>query len=98
LQREIIVRPEARADLIGIWNYTSNQWGNTQADLYLREISEQISALALRPNKGRVAERFHPSFRMLRIRKHRLFYSDDGVSVEVIRILHEQMNIPHHLA
>lgn len=98
MRREITVRPEARADLIGIWNYSSHKWGNEQANTYLREISAQIEALSVQPDSGRVNERFHPLFRMIRIRKHRLFYSDDGMNVEIIRILHEQMNIPQHLA
>ena len=39
--------PAARADLIGIWDYTARHWDMDQADLYLEELHGICLALAL---------------------------------------------------
>ena len=43
--REFVKRPLAKEDLIGIWSYTFNKWGEAQADKYLSEIDAKIAQL-----------------------------------------------------
>ncbi len=42
---EILIRPKAEQDLIGIWLYTFNQWGEAQADADLDELNCGINSL-----------------------------------------------------
>jgi toxin ParE1/3/4 len=82
----------AREDLIDIWLYTQENWGEAQADLYqdaLHLCCEQIAA-------GRAQVKLVPG--LDRIRSHRcqhhyLFFIEQNSSIVIIAVLHERMNL-----
>lgn len=49
----IVKRPLARQDLIDIWRYTEETWGERQADIYLDELDAGIRQLLNNPKLGR---------------------------------------------
>jgi toxin ParE1/3/4 len=98
VNRPAVFRPKAVADLDAIWRYTARHWGATQADAYVRAIVETCRAVARGEHTGTDASDLRPGYRKLRIGRHIAFYrpKDDG-SVEVVRILHERMDLPARL-
>lgn len=38
--------PSAKSDLIEIWNYTVETWGEKQAEKYLQDIEDKLNQLA----------------------------------------------------
>jgi plasmid stabilization system protein ParE len=44
--RRIHVSESAESDLVGIWQYSFEQWGELQADKYLDELDSGIRKLA----------------------------------------------------
>lgn len=38
--------PSAKSDLIEIWNYTVETWGEKQAEKYLQDIEDKLNQIA----------------------------------------------------
>ncbi len=94
---EIALRPKARADLDGIWDYTVQTWGYEQAEHYVRTLSRAFELLVEKPELGRLYDEVYKGLRVYPSGRHLIFYfaTDDGI--EVVRVLHERMDIPSHL-
>ena len=88
---------DARADLKNIDNYTYQTWGRAQADKYLTMIEEGCHFLAEHPTIGKSQDEFCPGLRKHSIGKHYIFYRSTEQGIEVIRVLHQAMDIPRHL-
>lgn len=50
---EYRLTPSAKSDLIEIWNYTAETWGEQQAEKYLQDIEDTLNELAANPGLGR---------------------------------------------
>jgi toxin ParE1/3/4 len=94
---ELVVRPRARADLKGIWKYSFEQWGASQADSYLRDIAREIQGLLRFPELGTSYDHVRPGYRALHVKRHLVFYRFHGDRLELVRVLHETMNVESHL-
>lgn len=84
----------AKTDLAHIWNYTADRWGEVQAERYIRHIEQDLTAAA---NGSKLV---HPLDRVWRVKSGRhvcIFRKLPDNEIEVIRILHEQMDIDRHL-
>ena len=88
---------EARADLRNIDDYTYQRWGRSQADKYLEMIEKGCDLLAMHPTLGSVQEGFFPGLRKFPVGKHYIFYRVAGNGIEVIRVLHQAMDVSRHL-
>jgi toxin ParE1/3/4 len=92
------LRPAARQDLEDIWSYSANQWGEQQADAYIRQLNDGFILLAEAPETGRDCSDIRPGYRKYHVGRHVIFYRmdpDDGI--EIARILHERMDVERHL-
>lgn len=89
----------ARSQLIKIWQYTEEKWGEQQANKYIRELYEAIEKISSSPELWRKIE--HEKFDKIfyhRHKKHFIFFRTlSHKSIGVISILHEKMNIPEKL-
>ena len=94
---EILIRPRAREDLKAIWRYTLRQWGERQADLYLQQLDHGIRSLADFPELGVPCDQIRAGYRKLHVNRHLVFYRRDDSRVEIVRVLHQAMNIESHL-
>ncbi len=98
MNRQAVFRPKAVADLDSIWRYTARHWGASQADAYVRSIVKTCRAVARGERTGTDASDLRPGYRKLRIGRHVAFYRTvDDEGVEVVRILHERMDLPARL-
>jgi toxin ParE1/3/4 len=93
-----LLSPAAVADLEQIWEYTARNWGEDQAARYTIGIRDACRALAEGHRQGRPIDDIRPGYRKLTVRSHVLFYrvTDAGL-IEVIRILHQHMDVAAHL-
>jgi toxin ParE1/3/4 len=92
-----VLSPRARADLNGIWDYTARKWGADQAERYLRRIAEAVDLIAETPTIGRNCDHIREGYRKYPVGSHVLFYRESDDSVDVVRILHQQMDFDRHL-
>ena len=93
----IIKQALAEQDLLDIWLYTFNEWGEQQADEYLDELNQAIQLLAGQPLMCRERFELTPPVRIDRHAHHLVadLALDDGITV--VRVLHESMEIDSKL-
>ncbi len=93
-----VFRPSAVRDIEQIWTYTTERWGGAQAERYVRSIHDVCLALASGELPGADVSDVLPAYRKARAGRHILFFRlrPDG-DVEIVRILHERMDIPSRL-
>ena len=91
------IRPEAEKDLKEVARYTRRTWGQAQARKYLRALHERMQALAANPNLGVARHDVADGYRSARIGHHHVFYSQDGDTIVVVRVLHESMDVQRHV-
>lgn len=93
------ITTEAKDDLENIWLYTLKKWSLEQADRYLNLIMDEIDYIAANPNSGKDFSYVRKGYLKTRVKSHFIFYKINPMQseVEIIRILHQQMDINNRL-
>ncbi len=86
----------ADSDLFQIWCESREQWGSRQADKYLNELESCFIELSQHPKLGRSRPEIRPGYRSIPKNKHLIFYRQHCGSIEIIRILHQRMEVIEH--
>jgi len=95
--RNIVYSFLAENDLLEIWVYTADEWSFSQADIYLDQLNTGVTHLISNPKLGREREDLRKGYRSLLVNHHLVFYKIVGEEIQVIRILHESVDVPQHL-
>ena len=91
---KLTLRQEAIDDLTDIWNYTKTEWSENQAEKYYQTIKSSCKLIAENPNIGKNYKEISRHLFGLKSEKHIIFYSIiSDFEIEVIRILHERMDL-----
>ena len=85
---EVRLSPEARADLAGIDDWSTAQFGQDVADSYLRGFNEVFALLADHPRAGAERPEVRRAIRCFVHRRHRIFYRFRSNDVLIVRVLH----------
>ena len=89
---------KAVSDLDGIWIYTFKNWSVQHADRYYNLIISEIEFLSANPDSGKSPEHIRKGYKSSKVKSHLIFYKVNADNiVEVIRILHQQMDIENRL-
>jgi toxin ParE1/3/4 len=91
------VRKLAQADLVAVWLYGFEKWGEDRADRYLDALDRKIRQLASTPELGHAIDPIKPGYRLLRAENHAVIYRIEANTIHIIRVLGEAMNITRHL-
>ncbi len=92
------ISKQAIKDLNDIWIYTFNKWSKEQADRYYDLIIGEIEFAADNYLIGKSAEQTRKNYRVTKIKSHLIFYRKaENEIVEVVRILHQRMDIKKRL-
>ncbi len=85
-------------DLSDIWHYIVEAWSESQADKHYKLLLNACSSIAKQPQIGKAYEEIYPELKGKRASKHIIFYRlmKDN-SIEITRILHEQMDLKNKL-
>jgi toxin ParE1/3/4 len=92
-----VLSPRAQADLGDIWHHTERQWGRNQAERYIRRIESMLALLAANPALGRAVDTIRLGYRKHSCGSHVIFYRQMDTGIDVVRILHQRMDIERHL-
>ena len=89
----------ASIDLENIWLYTFENWSIEQADRYLNLIFDEVEYLCLKPNSGSDFGKIRKGYFRSKVKSHLIFYKINSKEnqLEIIRILHEMMDIENHI-
>ena len=92
------ISQQAIEDLDKIWTYTLNKWSKEQADRYYDLIIAEIDFIADNYLIGKSAEQTRKNYRGTKIKSHLIFYRKvENEIVEIVRILHQRMDIKKRL-
>jgi toxin ParE1/3/4 len=94
-KRQFFIREKASNDLETIWDYTFDNWSLRQADKYYNDLIEAIEFLCENPTAGKSAEHLREGYLYFKVNSHLIFYIVSNTELDVIRILHAQMDIPN---
>ena len=87
----------AAQDLIDIYLYTAQTWGQNQADIYDAGLERAVILLADSPNIGRTCDDIRIGYRRFEHEHHIIFYRQRKNDIFIIRILHKSMDIYQHI-
>ena len=85
-------RPEARADLIAIWQHIAPD-SPTAADHLLDRIVLLSDTIAGTPLMGRRREELGPNLRSFVVANYVIFYEPNDDGVDIVRVLHGHTDI-----
>ncbi len=95
---KVILRQKAINDLNDIWDYTFKKWSEHQADLYYVTLKLACKGIGENPKIGKEYVAISKNLLGLKSGKHIIFYQQiSEMEIEVIRILHERMDLKNRL-
>ena len=96
---EYIISEKALEDINNIWIYTAENWSVEQADRYYNLIIDEIQYIVDNLNMARDFGKIRKSYRYSKVKSHLIFFKKDKTNeIEVVRVLHERMDIEKRLA
>lgn len=96
--RPYIISKQAIVDLEEIWFYTVEKWSIEQADRYHSLIFDEVNFNCRNIDAGKPMNHIRKGYRVSKVKSHLIFYRVVNDVVEIIRILHERMDIDNRLA
>jgi toxin ParE1/3/4 len=88
-----VITKKAVADLEEIWYYTVEKWFVEQADRYHNLIFDDIPYIHKNMNAGKSLEHIRKGYKASKVKSHLIFYRVSNGTVEIIRVLHERMDV-----
>jgi len=85
---KIVTSAQAEQDLINIWSYTDKK-----ADHYLDRLSEGFELIAANPNITYLRKEFDKPVYIYPYEHHLIIYVILDEAINIIRVLHESMNV-----
>lgn len=93
-----IIREKALEDINNIWIYTAKNWSVEQADRYYNLIYDEIEYIVSNFEMARDFGKIRKSYRFSKVKSHLIFFKKDkNNEIEVVRVLHERMDIASKL-
>jgi toxin ParE1/3/4 len=89
--------PEADDDYRGILAYTLRTWGEAQMEKYDTLLDTALLTIEDDPRQGRRHPKLPANYRYYHAGRHYIVYRIEGEQLEVVRILHDQMDITPHI-
>lgn len=98
-QMDFKISKEAEKDLTRIWNYTFETWSIEQADRYINLVFEEIAYICENPKFGKDFSYIRKGYLRTKVKSHFVFYkiNKKEQQIEVIRVLHQRMDIEQRL-
>lgn len=89
--------PLARADLEEIWLYTKQGWSAEQADSYLGQIHAAFQRIIAGTAQVKDASYIRDGYCRVVAGSHYIFFRKVGDQAQIVRVLHQRMNVEAHL-
>jgi len=87
----------AGRDLDRIWEYTFHKWSKEQADRYYGMIMNEIEFIASNLTSGKPMEHIKKDYFASFVKSHMILFKRNKEIVEIIRILHQKMDVESNL-
>jgi toxin ParE1/3/4 len=87
---------KALEDLKSIGRFTERKWGRGQRNKYLAMLDSSFHAIVHQPGIGTSCDYIREGYRKYHAGRHLIFYRQGGTFIEIIRVLHDSMDIESH--
>ena len=95
---EYIISEKALEDLNNIWIYTAENWSVEQANRYYNLIVDEIEYVSENFEIAKNFENVRKNYKYSKVKSHLVFYKKTiNTEMEVVRILHERMDIKNRI-
>jgi len=88
---------KAVEDLSSIWIYTFESWSEKQADIYYQLLVDSFEEISNKPSIGKKYFEVYKNLKGLTVGRHIVFYLQNDNCIEIIRILHQQMDLKNRI-
>jgi toxin ParE1/3/4 len=92
-RRQLIWSADADDDLALIWRSGAELWWNEVAEKHLFEIEYACERLLHDPLLGKERDELLVGLRSIPMRPHVIFYLASKTGIEIVRVLHQRMDI-----
>lgn len=93
-----IINEKALEDINSIWIYTAENWSVEQADRYYNLIYDEIEYIVSNFEMARDFGKIRKSYKYSKVKSHLIFFKKDkNNEIEVVRVLHERMDIENRI-
>ncbi len=89
--------PKAYQDLVDILRFTGETWGPEQLHAYRDKIDSALQAISHNPRIGSQRQDLPETHRAYLVGSHVIVYRHIKDNLQVVRILHQRMSLPHLL-
>ena len=96
---QYIISEKALEDINNIWIYTAENSSVEQANRYYNLIIDEIEYIVDNLDMARDFGNIRKSYKYSKVKSHLIFFKKDKANeIEIVRILHERMDIENRLA
>ena len=88
----------AQADLKSIRRCSGRTWGSERTERYLADRRDTMKGIVTGAVVSRERADLRPGLRMATSGRHCIFFEENPSRVLVVRVLHDRMDFPRHLA
>ncbi|WP_049630152.1 type II toxin-antitoxin system RelE/ParE family toxin [Cellvibrio sp. pealriver] len=92
------VTPRAKDDLKSIGRYTEQKWGKLQRNKYLKQLEQRFEWLAENPLLGKSRLELCNGIYSFPQAEHVVFYRCNAGMVEIIGVLHQEMDVLNYFS
>jgi toxin ParE1/3/4 len=93
----LILSPQAIEDYEDILSYTLQMWGEEQLAVYDEMLDKALGIITEDPARGRKHRKLSAEYKYYHVGRHYIIYRLAGLEVQVVRILHDKMDIARHI-
>ena len=93
MRKKYKLSPQAEQDLLDIFLFGIENWGEKQADDYANELESCFELLAKNPDIGLLRSELYENIQSFISGAHVIFYRRIGLIIEISAILHQKMDI-----
>jgi toxin ParE1/3/4 len=96
---DYLISEKAIEDINKIWNYTAENWSLEQADRYYNLIYDEIEFIVRNFEMASDFSKIRKSYKYSKVKSHLIFFKKDkNNEIEIVRVLHERMDIENRLS
>lgn len=88
---------KAIEDMKNIGRYTQKRYGIKQRNRFLSMLDRCFHMLTREPDIGKACDDIRDGYRKYHVQRHLIFCRQRTTHIEIIRILHDRMDVESHL-
>ncbi len=82
----------AEQDIVNIWLYSFENWGQAQADKYHDQLDTAFALIAENPSIGVACDVVRKGYRKYHVKRHLILYRFTKTTLHIVRVLGEEMD------